>query len=335
MFSKIKQCFEDVESLKIFEARMLYSITNDYKYIRQIVETTEPAQYLRKSIAKHNDKPIVIWGAGFLGEVLLKTFNDIKWSAFIDNKPSVTELKGVPVYSAEEFFNKFQDSVVVIASIGHYREIEKQLVENKIDIKNIVNVGESLKTMLMNQYFDLESLPRAENEVFLDAGFFDGETTANFKKWCNNQYAQAIGIEPDLQNYSKYMESGRFTEKDILLNACVWNEEKLLGFNQSGSSSSSIDVKGDIFVKALKIDEIKCEYPISFIKMDIEGAEYEALEGARKTICEYKPKLAICVYHKKEDIWKIPELILDINPKYKFWLRHYSLRDAETVLYAV
>ncbi len=73
---------------------------------------------------------------------------------------------------------------------------------------------------------------------------------------------------------------------------------------------------------------------VTFIKMDIEGAEYDALCGARKIIASQKPKLAICVYHKAEDIIEIPRLILDINPDYKFALRHYSLFDTETVLYA-
>ena len=69
--------------------------------------------------------------------------------------------------------------------------------------------------------------------------------------------------------------------------------------------------------------------------MDIEGAEYKALLGAEKTIKKYKPKLAICIYHKPEDVWEIPWLIHQFNPNYKFYLRHYSLTSPETVLYAI
>jgi hypothetical protein len=68
--------------------------------------------------------------------------------------------------------------------------------------------------------------------------------------------------------------------------------------------------------------------------MDIEGAELNALKGARRIIEEQTPKLAICVYHKPKDIWEIPQLILDICPRYKFYLRHYSFSPTETVLYA-
>jgi hypothetical protein len=74
---------------------------------------------------------------------------------------------------------------------------------------------------------------------------------------------------------------------------------------------------------------------ITFIKMDIEGAEYNAILGAHNTITKYRPKLAISIYHKPEDIWEIPSLILKMNPEYKLYLGHYSIAAAETVLYAI
>lgn len=83
------------------------------------------------------------------------------------------------------------------------------------------------------------------------------------------------------------------------------------------------------------LDEIAGDRRITFIKMDIEGAEKEALVGAQNIIRNQKPKLAISIYHKKEDIWELPALLLEMNPEYQFYLRHYSLREAETVLYAV
>ena len=69
--------------------------------------------------------------------------------------------------------------------------------------------------------------------------------------------------------------------------------------------------------------------------MDIEGTEMEALKGAEYIIKKYKPKLAISIYHKPEDIVEIPKYILNINPDYKLYLRHYSDNAGETVLYAI
>ena len=73
---------------------------------------------------------------------------------------------------------------------------------------------------------------------------------------------------------------------------------------------------------------------VTFIKMDIEGAEYEALLGAKETIQKNKPKLAISIYHKPEDIISIPKLIKSMVPNYRLYIRHYSNADNETVLYA-
>ena len=73
---------------------------------------------------------------------------------------------------------------------------------------------------------------------------------------------------------------------------------------------------------------------VSFIKLDIEGAEYKALLGARRIIKTYKPKLAICVYHRHDDLCRLPMLIHEMVPDYKFYLRHHHPNEWDTVLYA-
>lgn len=72
-----------------------------------------------------------------------------------------------------------------------------------------------------------------------------------------------------------------------------------------------------------------------FIKMDVEGAEIESLKGARQTILRDKPKLAICIYHKPQDLIELPRYIKTIVPEYKLYIRHHSNGPGENVLYAV
>ena len=91
----------------------------------------------------------------------------------------------------------------------------------------------------------------------------------------------------------------------------------------------------DIVINVISIDEKLNGNPVSVIKMDIEGSELEALKGAERTIKKFKHGLAICVYHKPEDIIEIPSKILELNPDYKLYLCHYSYVDTETVLYAI
>jgi len=71
------------------------------------------------------------------------------------------------------------------------------------------------------------------------------------------------------------------------------------------------------------------------IKLDIEGAEMAALKGAERTIDSFKPKLAICIYHKFNDLWEIPDYLMKKYPFYNYFIRHHSMADASTVLYAV
>ena len=73
----------------------------------------------------------------------------------------------------------------------------------------------------------------------------------------------------------------------------------------------------------------------TYIVIDIEGAEHNALLGARQTIARWKPKMAVCVYHRREDLFDVPLLLKSFAPTYKFYLRHYTSNQTETVLYAV
>ncbi len=100
-------------------------------------------------------------------------------------------------------------------------------------------------------------------------------------------------------------------------------------WNTSGDKISAVTTTIDDEVKLKNIPKV------DFIKMDIEGAELRALNGARETLSRFKPKLAICVYHKPEDYSTIPQMIRDLGLGYKFYLKHHYVSDIETVLYAI
>jgi hypothetical protein len=96
-----------------------------------------------------------------------------------------------------------------------------------------------------------------------------------------------------------------------------------------------MDESGNIRIEVDSIDHVTQGEKVSFIKMDIEGAELEALRGAQNTIRQHKPKLAVCVYHMQEDLVTIPQYILSLREDYKLYLRHYGNSCTETVLYAI
>ncbi len=93
---------------------------------------------------------------------------------------------------------------------------------------------------------------------------------------------------------------------------------------------------GNVYIAVDTIDNLVEDENVNFIKMDIEGSELKALQGAAKTIKKNKPTLTICVYHKPEDLITIPQYIRSLNNSYKFYLRmHGAVVPQELVLYAI
>lgn len=107
-----------------------------------------------------------------------------------------------------------------------------------------------------------------------------------------------------------------------------------MSFTAGKNAGSVISTDGDVKITCDAIDDLCARDKVTFIKMDIEGSEQEALNGAEKVIQRDKPKLAICIYHSWEDLYEIPFLIKKMVPEYRLYIRHHSDTIFETVLYA-
>lgn len=189
------------------------------------------------------------------------------------------------------------------------------------------------------QYFEPGIVSFTTNEIFVDCGVFRGETAISFFKKVNNQYCHYYGFEIDPENVQQSTVNLTAYENIDIVPKGLWNNETTLSFHSGDMSVCAISDCGDSMVSATTLDVFFSakrlnEYP-TFIKMDIEGSEKQALLGAEWIIRKFKPKLAISIYHKPEDIYELPELIHRFNPDYRFYLRHYSKAMSETVLYCV
>jgi len=201
----------------------------------------------------------------------------------------------------------------------------------------------NIRTLLDKQYFDAEIIMPliSKDEIFVDAGCFNCDIAIQFVKNCKNEYAKIIAFEPNPKQYPICVEKSESIKNITLYPYGLWNDNVELNFDNSNNiseGSAHITDKPDSNVtkiKGVKLDDVLSGEKATFIKMDIEGAELNALKGAEYTITKFHPKLAICVYHKPEDIWQIPDYINSLNMNYKFYLRHYNIMDTETVLYAV
>lgn len=325
----------DEESREIFKSRLLYSLTGDFNDVRKLIETTSAAKEIRRRVTQHSDRDVVIWGTGFWGSAIIEAFPDINWKCYVDNTPKVTVKNQLPVYSANKFFENYNNELILIATTFYEKSIYQQLLSEQISDANIINAGELMNQLFDQQYFDLPYMTRSDDEIFLDVGCFDGLTVRNFVHWSRNAYKEIIAFEPDICCYEKCKKELKDIRNLTLINKGAWSKEAVLQFDATGVSDSKISESGTTRIETCRLDDIVGDKCVTFLKMDIEGAEKEALIGAERIIREQKPKLAISIYHKKEDIWEIPQLLMKWNPNYRFYLRHYSLRFAETVLYAV
>lgn len=171
-------------------------------------------------------------------------------------------------------------------------------------------------------------------EVFADAGAFIGDTIEAFLAAVEGQYTAIYGFEPDHTNFQKLLRSTSALDRVVCTNVAVGENKGELSFLSDDSSSKS-DEHGETVVEVNSLDVLLQGIPVSYLKMDVEGMECEALRGAKEIIRTYHPKLAICTYHSNADMIEVPKLILEIDPTYKLYFRHYTNALVETVCYAL
>jgi len=183
------------------------------------------------------------------------------------------------------------------------------------------------------QYF-IKELRLGKNEVFIDGGASIGDTIIPFTRRCK-EYKQIIAFEPDPASFEKLKQKYGNNPRITLMNAGLYDKDGEILFDGGKGQASKIADQGDFTdsIQIKTIDGLGLER-VSFIKMDIEGAELNALKGAQKTILRDKPKMAICIYHSDEDMINVAEYIHDLVPEYKLYVRQYGFA-AETVLYAI
>ena len=180
--------------------------------------------------------------------------------------------------------------------------------------------------------------------IYADAGAYDGDTILELKNYLdkkNLKIKKITAFEPDKKNFiklEKNMAENGLLDICELHNAGVWNKKTTLLFDFKSGRNSSVCKKGQhkqTKISAEKIDSVS-KNPPDLIKYDVEGSEYEAIEGSKEIIKKYSPRLIVSLYHRREDIFRLPLLIREINPGYKFYIRkHRYIPCWDLNLYAV
>ncbi len=206
----------------------------------------------------------------------------------------------------------------------------KKLINFRLS-KNL-NFMEGFKTKEDEQYFEGFLDLKTEGESFVDIGGYDGLTSQKFISLCPN-YHSIHFFEPEKKNLDIAKRNLETFKKISFYPLGLSDTLGTVKFSPYGSGSNMND-QGEVSINTDLLDNILHE-PVSFIKMDIEGAEELAIKGASQTIKQYHPKLAISVYHKPNDFWKIPEQILSIRNDYSLYFRHYTESIYESVMFFI
>ncbi|MBS4994523.1 MAG: FkbM family methyltransferase [Roseburia sp.] len=337
---KLYDTLEDEESKLIFRNKLLYSITNENKYWHDILRYYNQEQIDKISEIARQSREVIVYGAGTNCVPVLEICEEegchISFICDKDFKKRKGTINDIKIISPEELINYHKDAFVIISTLNYLEEVEIFLNKYFPQSSIIPCAGKELLELIDAQYFAKDIMQLSDEEVFVDGGCFDFETSRFLMQRCNVKHIYAF--EPDISNLekvnAKIMKLG-CADKVTVFEKGLWNKSENLYFSATGDIMSHVTECGNEAdkIEVVALDEVIHE-KVTFIKMDIEGSEIKALEGAQNLIRNYKPKLAICIYHKPEDTIDIPAYIKSLVPEYRLWIRHYSWSPAETVLYA-
>lgn len=329
---------EDEESREIFKKKFLYHITGEDKYWLQIIMNRDPENY--KRLESIQSEKIIIYGAGNMCQASINSCralgHTIRFICDRDKAKQGTEKFGITVISPEELIEKHLDATVVVGTSDYTEEVVEYLSayfkkESIIPLVSRITLEHQLK-----QYLEESIMEYQDGEVFVDCGCYDFESSERLMNIC--EVDKIYAFEPDMQNLEKVKSNvARLgcQDKVEIFNCGLWDRAASLCFTSSGDMMSKVhsDREEGSRIEVEALDNVIKE-KVTFIKMDIEGSEMKALQGARDLIKKYRPKLAISIYHKWGDLVDIPAYIHELVPEYKLFIRHYFYSPAETVLYA-
>lgn len=221
-------------------------------------------------------------------------------------------------------------------------ELSKKVFVNVLNAKLSGDFSLYNEVMSGTEYFDEGIIKLEDNEIFLDVGAYKGKDIIEFARRTGGKYDGIITLEPDRKTLTLLQETLAYHGiKNVEVHVKgAWHEHALLYFYDGREGSSRISETTDTTFPSTSIEVDTIENilngrRVTYISMDIEGAEHNAILGAKESIKKWKPKIAVCVYHKREDLFDLPLLLKSFVPQYKFYMRHYTENQTETVLYAV
>jgi FkbM family methyltransferase len=188
-------------------------------------------------------------------------------------------------------------------------------------------------------YFQRSLFASTGRDVFVDCGAFDGDSIDLFLQESDGHFDKVFAFEPDPENFSKLSSKiGQYSEairhRINLYEAANGASDTRLKMAIGVGPSSQVG-QGNYEIQSCSLDSALRGMSVTIIKMDIEGSEIAALNGAKELIKANRPVLAISAYHRQSDLWNLPLLMHELNPDYSIFLRPHMLEGWDLVCYAI
>lgn len=215
--------------------------------------------------------------------------------------------------------------------------VSRQVYHDHLALRLTFDQSLLAEPAIETQYAPLDLPPARQPMRLVDGGAYIGDTVDFFLERGMRMEAVAA-FEPDMVNFRKLVNaSARYTAQGIetLLYPCgIGEKTQILRFQGGHGAGSQLTEQGNQHVQVLALDDVLPNFHPTLIKLDIEGAEPDALRGAARTIRQSTPDLAVCVYHTPAHLWELPGLIRRMFPLYRLTLRSHRFNGFDTVLYA-
>jgi FkbM family methyltransferase len=228
---------------------------------------------------------------------------------------------------------KIRDCFSLLADEASRREFVEQL-----RFRYCLDSESMTPSKLAKQTYFL--VPAHKDEVFADCGALDGDSIQAFIEHSGGDFRHVIGFEPDPHSHkllASYLASlpEPMRSRATAFPYAVGSRNEWVEFDVTSSAASKMTTGGSAKVECRKLDDVPWPTTPTYIKMDIEGAEPEALAGGGQLLASKLPVLAVCVYHRSQHLWEIPSQIHSISGDYDIFLRRYAEDCWELVCYAV
>ncbi len=312
---------------------VVFFCDNDLKKQGTIVDSIEVMA--PQILANHKDTTVII-ASDWAGDMAMQLKN-----MGIEKYYDLTPMAG----GQGRFEGHFSRQTI----LEHIDALEEvlYLLEDEASRRTLLSIIEYRLTMdpsciercAFEQYYHPYVRPE-KGDTIVDAGAWVGDTCVGFANHVDRR-CRILSFEPEDGNYTILMENiekRSLTDVVTPVKAGLWNRSCSMYMDvlHENTMLHRIDEEGTQRIELLPLDEFVkgMDCRMDLVKMDIEGAERKAIEGARESILHDRPKLQVCIYHEVDDLWRIPIMISSMDAGYRFYMSHHSQILYDTILYA-